>query len=155
MFKKVLIANRGEIACRIIKTCRKLGIETVAVYSAPEGNPLHAELADESHVLPESVTPAGAYLDAESVADIAAKSGAGAIHPGYGFLSESPALAERCAERGVVFVGPVPMSRASWLTSGLRARRCPRSAFRCCPARERKRMMWKLPRQRRREWDCR
>ena len=92
MFKKVLIANRGEIACRIIKTCRKLGIETVAVYSAPEGSPLHAELADESYVLPESVTPAGAYLDAESVADIAAKSGADAIHPGYGFLSESPTL---------------------------------------------------------------
>ena len=108
MFKKVLIANRGEIACRIIKTCRNLGIETVAVYSAPEGSPLHAELADESYVLPESVTPAGAYLDAESVADIAAKSGADAIHPGYGFLSESPALAERCAERGVVFVGPRP-----------------------------------------------
>ena len=108
MFKKVLIANRGEIACRIIKTCRKLGIKTVAVYSAPEGSPLHAELADESHVLPESITPAGAYLDAESVADIAAKSGADAIHPGYGFLSESPALAERCAERGVVFVGPRP-----------------------------------------------
>ena len=108
MFKKVLIANRGEIACRIIKTCRKLGIETVAVYSAPEGSPLHAELADESYVLPESVTPAGAYLDAESVADIAAKSGADAIHPGYGFLSESPTLAERCAERGVVFVGPRP-----------------------------------------------
>ena len=108
MFKKVLIANRGEIACRIIKTCRKLGIETVAVYSAPEGSPLHAELADESYVLPESVTPAGAYLDAESVADIAAKSGADAIHPGYGFLSESPTLAEWCAERGVVFVGPRP-----------------------------------------------
>ena len=108
MFKKVLIANRGEIACRIIKTCRELDIKTVAVYSSAEGSPLHAELADESHVLPESVTPAGAYLDAESVADIAAKSGADAIHPGYGFLSESPALAERCAERGVVFVGPRP-----------------------------------------------
>ena len=108
MFDKVLIANRGEIACRIIKTCRELGITTVAVYSAAEGSPLHAELADESYVLPESATPAGAYLDAESVADIAAKSGADAIHPGYGFLSESPVLAERCAERGVVFVGPRP-----------------------------------------------
>ena len=108
MFDKVLIANRGEIACRIIKTCRELGITTVAIHSAAEGNPLHAELADESYVLPESVTPAGAYLDAESVADIAAKSGADAIHPGYGFLSESPVLAERCAERGVAFVGPRP-----------------------------------------------
>lgn len=108
VFQKILIANRGEIACRVIKTCRELGITTVAVHSAAEGNPMHAELADESHVLPESVTPAGAYLDAESVANIAAKCGADAIHPGYGFLSESPALAERCAERGVVFVGPRP-----------------------------------------------
>ena len=108
MFDKVLIANRGEIACRVIKTCRELGITTVAIHSAAEGSPLHAELAEESYVLPESVTPAGAYLDAESVADIAAKSGSDAIHPGYGFLSESPVLAERCAERGVAFVGPRP-----------------------------------------------
>ena len=108
VFDKVLIANRGEIACRIIRTCRKLGIRTVAIYSLAEGNPLHAELADESCVLPESATPAGSYLDAGAIADIAAKSGANAIHPGYGFLSESPALAEQCAERGVVFVGPRP-----------------------------------------------
>ena len=108
VFDKVLIANRGEIACRIIRTCRKLGIRTIAVYSLTEGSPLHAELADESYVLPESATPAGSYLDAGSIVDIAAKSGADAIHPGYGFLSESPALAERCAERGVVFVGPRP-----------------------------------------------
>ena len=108
VFDKVLIANRGEIACRIIRTCRKFGIRTVAVYSATEGSPLHAEYADESHVLPESATPAGSYLDAGAIVDIAAKSGANAIHPGYGFLSESPALAERCAERGVVFVGPRP-----------------------------------------------
>ena len=108
VFDKVLIANRGEIACRIIRTCRKLGIGTVAVYSTAEGSPLHAEYADESHVLPESATPAGSYLDAGAIVDIAAKSGANAIHPGYGFLSESPTLAEQCAERGVVFVGPRP-----------------------------------------------
>ncbi len=108
VFDKVLIANRGEIACRIIRTCRKLGIRTVAVYSLAEGSPLHAELADESYALPESTTPAGSYLDAKAIVDIATKSSADAIHPGYGFLSESPALAERCAERGVVFVGPRP-----------------------------------------------
>lgn len=108
VFDKVLIANRGEIACRIIRTCRKLSIGTVAMYSSAEGSPLHAELADESYVLPESVTPAGAYLDAEAVVGIAVKSGADAIHPGYGFLSESPALADRCSERGVAFVGPRP-----------------------------------------------
>lgn len=108
LFNKVLIANRGEIACRIIRTCRKLGIDTVAVYSAAEKLPLHAELADEAYALPERQTPAGSYLDAEFIVDLAAKSGADAIHPGYGFLSESPALADHCAERGVVFVGPRP-----------------------------------------------
>ena len=107
-FDKVLIANRGEIACRIIRTCRNLGIDTVAVYSSAEGSPLHAEHADESHALPERETPAGAYLDAEGIVDIAVKSGADAIHPGYGFLSESPALAEQCAARGISFVGPRP-----------------------------------------------
>ena len=108
LFNKVLIANRGEIACRIIKTCRNLGIDTVAVYASAEGRPLHAELADECHALPERETPAGAYLDAEAILGLAVKSGSDAIHPGYGFLSESPALADQCAERGVVFVGPRP-----------------------------------------------
>ena len=108
MFNKVLIANRGEIACRIIKTCRRLGIGTVAVHTKAEGSPMHAELADESYVLPESATPAGAYLDAGSIAGLAVESGADAVHPGYGFLSESPALADQCAQRSVAFVGPVP-----------------------------------------------
>ncbi len=106
VFDKVLIANRGEIACRIIWTCRRLGIKTVAVYSKSEGKPLHAEFADECHALPERETPAGSYLDAKAIVGIAAKSGAEAIHPGYGFLSESPALAEECAVRGIAFVGP-------------------------------------------------
>ena len=106
VFEKVLIANRGEIACRIIRTCQKLGIKTIAVHSSAEGNPVHAELADESRVLPESATPAGSYLDAEAIVNIAASEGAEAIHPGYGFLSESAALATRCAERGIAFVGP-------------------------------------------------
>ena len=108
VFAKVLIANRGEIACRIIRTCRKLGIGAVAVYSVAEGSPMHAELADESFALPERETPAGAYLDADAIVDIAVRSGAQAIHPGYGFLSESPALAEQSARRGVTFVGPRP-----------------------------------------------
>lgn len=106
VFEKVLIANRGEIACRIIRTCRDLGVDTIAVYSSAEGNPLHAELADESCVLPDGVTPAASYLDAESIVDIAKDRGADAIHPGYGFLSESAELAGRCAERGIAFVGP-------------------------------------------------
>lgn len=106
MFAKVLIANRGEIACRIIRTCRALGIHTVAVHSPAEANPLHAELADEAYALPQRETPAGAYLDAAAVTQIAVRSGADAIHPGYGFLSESPALAAECARNGIAFVGP-------------------------------------------------
>ncbi len=108
MFTKILIANRGEIACRIVRTCRKLGIGAVAVYSSAEAGSMHAELADESFALPERETPAGAYLDAHAIVDIAVRSGAEAIHPGYGFLSESPALADECARRGVSFVGPRP-----------------------------------------------
>ena len=108
MFDKVLVANRGEIACRVIRTCRNLGISTVAVYASAEGRPLHSDLADEAHVLPESATPAGAYLDAGAIVDIAVNSGAEAIHPGYGFLSESPALAEKSAQHSIAFVGPRP-----------------------------------------------
>lgn len=108
MFNKVLIANRGEVACRIIRTCRALGIKTVAVYSSAEGMPLHARHADESFQLPERDIPATAYLDAEAIVDLCVESGADAIHPGYGFLSESPLLAEHCEGRGVIFVGPRP-----------------------------------------------
>ena len=106
MFKKILIANRGEIACRIIRTCRRLGIETVAVYSDAEGRPLHAELADEAVLLPDSPNPVSGYLDVETMIGIARQVGAEAVHPGYGFLSENPRFAEACAESGIVFVGP-------------------------------------------------
>ena len=108
MFDKVLIANRGEISCRIIRTCRALRIKTVAVYAPAERNPLHAQLADEAFGLPERATPAGSYLDAEAIVSLCVESGADAIHPGYGFLSESAVLAEHCQERGVAFVGPKP-----------------------------------------------
>ena len=106
MFKKTLIANRGEIACRIIRTCRRLGIETVAVYSDAEGRPLHAELANEAVLLPDSPNPVSGYLDIETMVGIARQVGAEAVHPGYGFLSENARFAEACAESGIVFVGP-------------------------------------------------
>ena len=106
MFDKLLIANRGEIACRIVRTCRRLGIETVAVYSDAEGYPLHADLADEAVLLPDSPNPVSGYLDIETMVGIALKAGAEAVHPGYGFLSENPRFAEVCAESGIVFVGP-------------------------------------------------
>ena len=106
MFSKLLIANRGEIACRIIRTCRRLGIETVAVYSGAEGYPLHADLADEAVLLPDSPNPVSGYLDIEAMVGIALQVGAEGVHPGYGFLSENPRFAEACAESGIVFVGP-------------------------------------------------
>ena len=101
VFSKLLIANRGEIACRIIRTCRRLGIETVAVYSDAEGYPLHAELADEAMLLPDSPNPVSGYLDIETMVGIARRVGVEAVHPGYGFLSENPRFAEACAESGI------------------------------------------------------
>ena len=106
MFDKLLIANRGEIACRIIRTCRRLGIETVTVYSDAEGRPLHADLANEAVLLPDSPNPVSGYLDIETMVGIARQAGAQAVHPGYGFLSENARFAEACAESGIVFVGP-------------------------------------------------
>ena len=122
MFPKILIANRGEIACRIIRTCRRLGIATVAIHSTAEGTPLHAELADEAVILPESPNPLASYLDVSGVISIARDSGAHAIHPGYGLLSENPDLADACAESGIAFVGP-PTSVISLMGNKREARR--------------------------------
>ena len=106
MFKKVLIANRGAIACRVLRTCRRLDVKTVAIYSTAEGQPLHAELADEAIALPEKTSPVAGYLDIGAVIEAAVETGADAIHPGYGFLSENPAFAQACEDSGIVFIGP-------------------------------------------------
>ena len=105
MFQKILIANRGEIACRIIKTARRMGITTVAVYSAADKNAKHTQEADEAFYIGESEARCS-YLNIEAILQAAQESGAHAIHPGYGFLSENPLLAQACANAQIVFIGP-------------------------------------------------
>jgi urea carboxylase len=107
MFRKVLIANRGEIACRIIRTLRRMGIGSVAVYSAADRHALHVLEADESVPLGPAAA-AESYLRGEALIEAARASGAEAIHPGYGFLSENADFAERCESCGIVFIGPTP-----------------------------------------------
>jgi 3-methylcrotonyl-CoA carboxylase alpha subunit len=105
MFTKVLIANRGEIACRVVKTCRRLGIRTVAVYSEADAGARHVRLADEA-VLIGPPPARESYLRIEAVLDAARETGAEAIHPGYGFLSENEDFASACASEGITFIGP-------------------------------------------------
>ena len=105
MFDKILIANRGEIACRVIKTARKMGIKTVAIYSDADRNALHVEMADEAiHIGPPPANQS--YIVIDKVMDAIKQSGAQAVHPGYGFLSENPKFAEALAAAGVAFIGP-------------------------------------------------
>ncbi len=105
MFNKILIANRGEIACRVIKTARRLGIQTVAVHSDADRDALFVKLADEAvHI---GASPAAeSYLQADRIVEVAKHTGAQAVHPGYGFLSENEGFAEACAREGIVFIGP-------------------------------------------------
>ena len=105
MFKKILIANRGEIACRIIKTARKMGIATVAVYSEADKGARHVELADEA-VLLGPAPSRESYLVADKIIAACKQTGAEAVHPGYGFLSENQDFARRVEEAGIVFIGP-------------------------------------------------
>ena len=107
MFQKILIANRGEIACRVIRTARRLGIATVAVHSEADARALHVREADEAH--PIGPAPAAqSYLRGDTILEAARRSGAEAIHPGYGFLSENADFAEACAKAGIAFIGPTP-----------------------------------------------
>src|SRR4051794_23972577 len=105
MFKKILIANRGEIAIRVHRACKELGINTVAVYSEADRNSMHVLLADEAYCIGPSPSRES-YLNIPKIIDVAKKSGAQAVHPGYGFLSENEDFAEACQKAGIVFIGP-------------------------------------------------
>ena len=108
-FDKLLIANRGEIACRVIRTCQRLGIETVAIYSNADGiHSLHASMADEAYCIGSGPTAGESYLRGEEILEVAQKSGAQAIHPGYGFLSENADFCRKITGNGITFVGPSP-----------------------------------------------
>ena len=106
-FTKVLIANRGEIAIRIMRTCREMGISTVAVFSDADRTSMHVRYADEAyHIGPSSSSES--YLNADKIIEVAKKTKADAIHPGYGFLSENAGFAQKCADNGIKFIGPSP-----------------------------------------------
>ncbi len=104
MIKKILIANRGEIAVRIVRACAELGITSVAIYTEPDRHSLHVKKADEAYNLgPDSIA---GYLNAHRIVNLAVASGCDALHPGYGFLSENPSLAAICKSRNIKFIGP-------------------------------------------------
>jgi len=108
-FEKILVANRGEIAIRVMRACRELGVETVAIYSDADINSLHVKYADEAFHVGEA-PPSKSYLNIDRILEVAKKSGAEAVHPGYGFLAENYRFAHRCQQEGVTFIGP------SWQT---------------------------------------
>src|SRR6188768_2568481 len=107
MLQRILIANRGEIAVRIIRACRELGIESVAVFSDADARAPHTTLADRAIRIGPAAA-ADSYLSMDAVIDAARQAGCDAVHPGYGFLSENDAFATRCAGAGLVFIGPPP-----------------------------------------------
>jgi Pyruvate carboxylase len=105
-FKRVLVANRGEIAIRIFRACQELGIRTVAIYSDEDKRSLFRTKADEAYLIGKNKGPVEAYLNIDEIISLALKKGVDAIHPGYGFLSENDEFAQKCEDVGIEFIGP-------------------------------------------------
>ena len=131
-FTKILIANRGEIACRVIRTARHLGYATVAVFSDADRHALHVRQADSAVHLGSSAA-ADSYLRMEAILDAARRSGADAVHPGYGFLSENPDFAQACLDAGLVFIGPPPQAMRAMGDKALAKRRMQDAGVPCAP----------------------
>ena len=132
MFHKILIANRAEIACRVMRTARRMGYRTVAVYSEADAQSPHVTLADEAVCIGP---PAAAlsYLSIHALLDAAKKTGADAVHPGYGFLSERADFAQACADAGLVFIGPPPAAIRAMGDKALAKRRMLEAGVPCAP----------------------
>jgi len=107
-FRRVLVANRGEIAIRVFRACTELGITTIAIYSEEDAFSLHRNKADEAYLIGKGKGPVEAYLDIEGIIKLALDKKVDAIHPGYGFLSENSEFSRACEEAGIVFIGPSP-----------------------------------------------